>query len=337
MGILDWLLPGSVSPETTPDVETGIERLIQIIDPRLKALSRLERKLGPAIEQGLTFCKEIVDKLPGPLDAGLESWQESPQLKALFTRSDELQQIFSRQAEIQEFVAEHPGCEYLYLLLGARLEEKQGFGVALSGETLQHDIAITTLNFSHHRLYIPQDSESRFQHALTWGLFDQLAMELLKDLTQMKEQRAALQEEIALLRTHLSQLQRQGLGEVFSSEGDDENNISPTVRLSTRIREREATLANTRRQLLTLDDSLDWIVESLSKPDNLIDIDQRHYRINSVNQQIGPEESGTDLHLIHASITAPTSRQGVLFKVRYSCRDLIPKTVLDKEIDRLYG
>lgn len=333
MGLLDWLLPSSASVETTPDVETGIERLVQIIDPRLKALSKLENKLAPAIEQGLAFCKEIVNKLPGPLDAGPESWQEAAQLKALFARSDELQQIFSRQAEIQEFVAEHPGCEYLYLLLGARLEEKQGFGIALNGETLQHDIAVTTLNFSHHRLYIPQDSESRFHHALTWSLFDQLAMELLKDLTQMKEQRAALQEEIALLKTHLSQLQRQGLGEVFSSE----DNTNPTIRLSTQLKEREAALSNAHRQLLTLDDALDWIVERLSKPDDLIDIDHLHYRINSVNQQIGPEESGTDLHLIHASITAPTPRQGVLFKVRYPCRDLIPKTVLNQEIDRLYG
>lgn len=337
MGLLDWLLPSSALVETTPDIKTGIERLVQIIDPRLKALSKLESKLAPAIEQGLAFCTGIVDKLPGPLDAGPESWQEASQLKALFASSDELQQIFSRQMEIQDFVAEHPHCEYLYLLLGARLEEKQGFGIALSGETLQHDIAITTLNFSHHRLYIPQDSESRFHHALTWGLFDQLAMEMLKDLTQMKEQRAALQEEIALLKAHLSQLQRQGLGEVFSNGDDDGPDTNPATRLSTRLKDREAALASTPRLFVTLDDSLDWIVERLSSPNDLIDIDDLHYRINSVNQQIGPEESGIDLHLIHAGITAPTPRQGVLFKVRYPCKDLIPKTILNQEIDRLYG
>lgn len=339
MGLFDWLLPESDSIDA--DVRTGIERLIPAIDPRFKAISSAPAKLAPAVRIALEFCRRTVAELPGPLDAAPETWRESPELRAMFTRSDELQQIFSRQADIQEFVAAHPGSTHVYAILGAVLQEKKGFGVALNGGALQHDVAVTHLNFVRHRLYMPQSDAAELDQALIWALFDQLALEILTRLSAMKESRADLQEEIAQLRAHLSHVEQQGLGQVFCN-GDEapepgEDCASLAERLAARLQVRQNDLSQAQRRLLTLDDTLNWVIQNLSRPDNLVDVDAIDYRVDSVNQLVGPEQAGQALHFSHFRFTAPNARQGVILRVRYPIAEMIPRSELSREIERLYG
>ena len=53
MGLFDWLLPGKARPSEDPDQEAGIERLVQAIDPRLKALSGTAARLGPSVTRAM--------------------------------------------------------------------------------------------------------------------------------------------------------------------------------------------------------------------------------------------------------------------------------------------
>ncbi len=340
MGLFDWLLPGKARPPEDPDLETGIERLIQAIDPRLKALSGTAARLGPSVTRALEFCRRTVADLPGPLDASPEHWRESPQLRALFARADELQQVFSRQALVQEHLEQHPGEPVLYAILGAVLQEKKGFGVALNGDALQHDVAVTTLNFENHRLYLPSSGAAALEHDLVWALFNQLGLEILARLSAMKENQADLQEEIALLRTQLAHLEHQGLGQVFcgdSGEPQGESCAHLAARLAGRLKARQEALSQSRRRLLTLDDTLAWIADTLAEPDNLVDVDALDYRVDSVNQLVGPDQPGEDLHLCHFRFTAPHPRQGVILRVSYPVAEVLPRSVLTREIERLYG
>lgn len=340
MGLIDWLFSSPDQNAGDPQVQTGVERLIQTIDPRLKALSGAPAQLAPAVATALDFCRRTVAALPGPLDASAEHWRSAPLLRALFTRADEVQQIFSRQAVVQEFVQQHPEVQTFHAILGAVLQEKKGFGVALNGDALQHDVAVTTLNFERHRLYLPQSSPEALDQALVWALFDQLGLEILTRLSAMKEDQADLQEEIALLRTQLAHLEHRGIGDIFCGESSTapvEDCTQLAARLEERIKARQAALSQSRQRLLTLDDTLAWVAERLGAPDELVEVDSLDYRVDSVNQLVGPGQSGEDLHLCHFRFTAPHPRQGVILRVSYPVMELLPKNILTREIERLYG
>ena len=340
MGLFDWLFSSPAGNTGDPEVQAGIERLIQAIDPRLKASSSATERLAPAVNTALEFCRRTVGALPDPQDASADNWRASPLLRALFTRADEVQQIFSRQAVVQDFVQQHPEVRTFHAMLGAVLQEKKGFGVALNGDALQHDVAITTLNFARHRLYLPQSSPEALRQELIWALFDQLGLEILSRLSAMREDQADLQEEIARLRTQLAQLENQGIGRMFSSEeGDppDEDNDEMVARLQEQLRCRQAALSQSRQRLLTLDDTLAWIAQTLQTPETLVEVEGLDYRVNSVNQLVGGDQPGEELHFRHFSFTAPHPRQGIILPVSFPVDELLPKSFLTREIDRLYG
>lgn len=340
MGLLDWLLPAKAPLSQDPDLEAGVERLIQTLDPRLKALSAAQRTLQPAVATALAFCRHTVAQLPGPLDASPSHWRESPQLRALFARADEVQQVFSRQALVQEHVAQHPGTPMLHAVLGAVLEEKKGFGVALNGDAVQHDVAVTTLNFSRHRLFLPRATATELEDDLVWALFDQLALELLARLTTMRESQADLQEEIARLRTQLAHLQHQGLGDAFCQSRSDapaEPCTDQAERLAERLKSNQAALHQARESIRNLDDTLTWVASSLAQPDTLVTVERRDYRVDSVNQLLTPNQPGQDLHFTHLRFENPQPRQGVILKVSYPVSELLPRSAMTREIERFFG
>ncbi|WP_303783476.1 hypothetical protein [Azovibrio restrictus] len=339
MGLFDWLFSRSSAGTANPDIQAGIDRLIQRIDPRLKALASAPARLAPAVERALEFCHATLATLPPPQDAAPGHWRESPLLRALFTRDDEVQQIISRQPAVQEYARQHPGEPVFYAILGAVLRERQGFGLALNGDALQHDVAIITLNFERHRVYLPRSSAAALDQDLRWALFDQLGLEILARLSAMKEDQADLQEEIALLRTQLAHLEHQGIGDMFSEEGGAPQGEegAQLASLAERLRERQEALNQSRQRLLTLDDTLAWIAATLMEPEGLVEVDGLDYRINSFNQRVGPDQPGEDVHFRHFRFHAPHPRQGVVLRLRYPLADLLPRSALTREIERLYG
>jgi len=335
MGLIDWLFSSSDKNTGDPQIQAGIERLIQIVDPRLKALSDAPAQLAPAVATALDFCRSTVAALPGPLDASAGNWRTTPLLRALFTRADEVQQIFSRQAVVQEFVEQHPEVQTFYAILGAVLQEKKGFGVALTGDALQHDVAVTTLNFTHHQLHLPCSTPEALDQELVWALFDQLGREILTRLSAIKEGQADLQEEIALLRTQQAHLEHQGIGDIFCDESGAP--VDTSEALAAQIKSHQAPLGESRQRLLTLDDTLTWIATTLQTPQQLVEVKSLDYRVNSLNQQVPPDQPGEDLHFSHFSFTAPHPRRGVILRVSYPTAELLPKSTLTQEIERLYS
>lgn len=336
MGLFDWFFSRPPADLANPDIQAGIERLMQNIDPRLKALAAAPARLAPGVARTLEFCDAILAALPAPQDASPGHWRDSALLSPLFTHDDELRRIISRQPSVQEFVQEAPGEPCFYAILGARLEERQGFGIALNGDALQHDVPITSLNFERHRVYLPRRSADALDHALRWALFDQIGLEILARLSALKESQADLQEEIALLRTQQAHLVHRGIGDMFGDDTPSEEHAQ-LARLAERIRARQAALTQSRQRLLTLDDSLAWIATHLMTPEQLLEVNGLDYRINGVNQVVGPDEPGIDVHFNHFRCHAPHPRQGVLLRIVYPVAELLPRSELTAEIARLYG
>jgi hypothetical protein len=335
MDILEWLFSGASAPEN-PEVESAIDCLLQTVDPRLKALSGASRRLEPVARAALEFCDHAAKAMPGPLDASLAHWREASELRALFTQDDDVQRVFSHQDVVQDYVSSHPGASRFYALLGAVFEEKKHFGVVLQNGTPRHDVAIVTLNFRNHRLFLPRMCQETFERDLRWALFKQLALEILGHLSAMKEERDARREEIALLRTQLAYCGQQGLSRGLPGE-DAAERASPASTpeaLNQQLTTLQAEAGNHPMQ--TLEDTLEWVAQSLSAPEELLRMRSLEYHIDNANQVTAAGEDGRDLCLRHFSVTMPNPQAGVLLRVVYPIDELLPRRQIAADMERLY-
>ncbi|MDR2637645.1 MAG: hypothetical protein LBB55_04840 [Zoogloeaceae bacterium] len=321
MGLLDWLLPGQQSQED-PDIAAGISSIIQIVDPRLNALSETSRILAPAVAAALDFCRAAVADVPGPFDASPGHWRHTPELSVFFASNEEVQEIFSRQENIQDFVTDHFVVDpsektEVFALLWARMEEKSGFAIRQDKNGPQHETAIRSLNFTRHHLILPRASAHELEHDLFWGIFQQLGQEILARLQIRQQEDAARHEEIALLRSRLAR---------------DDIDHDTRERLQ---REQETLLQASAPR--SLEDTLAWVAQNLLAPETLIAITPCDLRVDHLNRILSPEEEGHLLHLCRFSVSAPTAREGVLLRVRYPIAEIIPRAQLREQIERLFG
>jgi hypothetical protein len=335
MDILEWLFSGASAPEN-PEVESAIDCLLHTVDPRLKALSGVSRRLEPVARAALEFCDRAAKAMPGPLDASLAHWREASELRALFTQDDGVQRVFSHQDVVQDYVSSHPGASCFYALLGAVFEEKKRFGVVLRDGTPHHDVAIVSLNFRNHRLFLPRMCQETFESDLRWALFRQLALEIFGHLSAMKEERDARREEIALLRTQLAYCEQQGSSRV-SPNNDTAEEAPPASTPETLTRQLAALQAETgNRPLQSLEDTLEWVAQTLSAPEELLRMRSLEYHIDNTNQVTAVEEEGRTLRLRHFSVTTPNPQAGVLLRVVYPINELLPRRQIAADVGRLY-
>ncbi|MDR1888184.1 MAG: hypothetical protein LBQ81_02175 [Zoogloeaceae bacterium] len=339
MDIFSWLFPAASRPED-PEVEAAIGCLLQIIDPRLKALSGISKRLAPAVRAALDFCDCAIEAMPGPLDASMKHWREAPELRALFTRNDELQQIFSHQEIVQDYISSHPGASRFYALLGAVFEEKKNFGVVLENGVPRHDVAMTSLNFKGHRLFLPRMRQNIFEYDLRWALFRQLALEILGRLSAMKEEQNHQREEIAFLRAQLAYCGQQGLSRLLPDEGVSAEGATSAAStqedLSRQLLACQAELQTANPPLQSLENTLEWIAQTLASPEALLRMQKLDYRIDTANRVVKADQEGRDLHLCRFSVTAPTPRAGVLLRIVYPADELLSRRHIAAEMERLY-
>ncbi|MDR3159067.1 MAG: hypothetical protein LBU11_08695 [Zoogloeaceae bacterium] len=335
MGLFDWLLGKRAAD--SPETAAAIDALIKTIDPRLAAISGVSARLAPAVEGALDFCRRVAEEIPGLLDASSAHWRDDPLLCALFTRNDDLQQTFSRQDEVRDYLDEQPAATRFYALLGAAFEEKKSFGVTLENEALRPDTAVTSLNFTRHRLFLPSVEPEAFAHEVTWALFRHLALETLYCLSQMKEAAAGRREEIALLRAQLAYHgQQEESGETTPSATKNEETPPETQESLTRqLEESQAALKTVDEPLQDLESTLKWIIQRLADPAQLLNLQILSYRVNNVNQVVADDQPGANLRFCHFSVHAPTPRQGILLRVAYPVDELLPRRPFAEQVAQL--
>ncbi|MDR3055510.1 MAG: hypothetical protein LBU53_08940 [Zoogloeaceae bacterium] len=336
MNLFAWLFPDASQP-VDPETEAAIGCLLQTIDPRLKALSGISKRLAPVVRAALDFCERAIEAMPGPLDASLSHWREAPELRALFTRNDEVQRIFSHQEVVQDYVDSHPGASCFYALLGAVFEERKNFGDIMENGVARHDVAITSLNFKNHRLFLPRTRQTTFEYDLRWALFRQLALEMLGRLSAMKEEQNHRREEIAFLRAQLAYSGQQGLSRLLADEGAPESGAtSNSDKLAHQLLASQTELRTAHPPLQSLENTLEWIAETLTAPEALLRTQTLDYHIDNANQVIPAGQEGLDLHLCRFNVTAPTPRSGVLLRIVYPAGELLPRRRMAADLERLY-
>lgn len=255
MGLFDWLKP---SPPLDAALRARVDQAATAIDPRIRQLSTHEKTLAPAVTRAWDYCERLAMAIPGPFAVTHAAFASNPLVHALFGSADDIYRMLATSQGVREYLAGHPVETHFFALLGMRRKVATGYGMRLAGEMLRGDEPVKTLSFGDHTLGEMGASLDAVQQRLAWTMFDSLLQGLLTTVEAQRQERSALQEDLALTRVRVRQ------GSVDAS--------GQQAALESRLEEIAAALEPER---LCAD-----LAAHLASPESVLHLDTLHYRID---------------------------------------------------------
>ncbi len=278
------------------DIERAIDIVVEQTDPRLRFVRGFRRKLRKPVIRSLVYVDDLVTRIPGPFEISRKAYGSEPQVNALFGSADDIETLFARNRMLQDFFRDTPGCDRVCVPLAMLRREKRILGMALSGDIVRRDVARTAVNFSGHRLGIVcAESEAELRSKLKWRGIHSLAVTALENITRLKTRTAELEEQRALLKMKLQDVQAQhrGLDAVAGAMPED---LLEQQALEQRLKDTGEKLQEARTGVATLVDYLDQVCQVLNHPSrylrvrrNSVTVDRMGIKLDGMSHEQGGE------------------------------------------------
>jgi len=278
------------------DIERAIDIVVEQTDPRLCFVRGYRRKLRKPVVRSLVYTDDLVVRIPGPFKISRKAYGSDPQINALFGSVDDIDTLFAHSKMLWDFFRDKPDCDLVCVPLVMLRREKRIFGMALSGDVVRRDVARTSVNFSEHRLGIVRAaSGAELRRELKWRGIHFLAVTALENITRLKAGSAQLEEQRALLKMKLRDLQAQhrGLDALVAAVPAD---MQEQQVLEQQLEDTGHKLKETRAGVATLDDYLHQVCRVLNHPShflrvklNSVTVDRMGIKSDAMSHQQGSE------------------------------------------------
>lgn len=340
MGLLDWLFGGNdeatgsaVDPAI---IEQRIEQVVSMVDPRLKLVPGYHRKLAPAVEHAVLYCRELEAQIPPVIETGAAAWSENPVLRALFATAQDVPNVFSRSTEVQQFFADSPGADATWAMLRFVRKEEKGFGVAVHGDVVQHDVPRTSVSFGDKAALFPCACEHDARIGIRRRAFKFLVTQALEDISAVDAQRTDLQEQHSVLKTRLAILKRQRVG-LEAMLGNGEGTSDKIEDVERQLAENEQSLAGFPRVGEALEYALGRVQSVLTHGSDYLQVRAVKLRLDQMNVLVpeGSPEPATEIVLPEVLVKARPMIH--LLACRFARSELIQRGTLIDEAQRLLG
>jgi len=338
MGILDWLFGGNdAATGTAVDpavIEARIEQVVGIVNPRLKLVPNYRRRLAPAVEEAVLYCRTIEAQIPWAIEASAAAWADNPTLRAVFASARDVPAVFSRSRAVQDFFDKSPGADQVWAALRFIRREEQRVVVAASGDSLHRDVVRTAVSCVDKKVVLPSDCEQEARLEIRRRAFRFLVTEALRQVAsaEVLSKDLATQRSILLGRLMILKGQRAGLETLLGHGG----------RTAAQIDEIEASLSQNEQALAmcpTAGDALEHAIERIQHvlthgPDHL-QIETARLLLDQMNLVV-PEGSDTAAVEIALPLVVVRSAPVIsLLPCRFPRGELIRRRTLLSDAQRL--
>jgi hypothetical protein len=287
-------------------VEDAIERLVQVMNPRLRFANRYRLRLAPATAVALDYIVANVAAVAPVREASRTTWYEDPYIHAFFATADDVPQICGRSPTLRKHFDHHPAAAQAYALLGMEMCER------------------TTVSFSDHRLAMCAASEVELRAHIARRLLDQLALEALRCAAAAKARRTQLLQEHALLAARLKLLERQGTG-VRGMTCGTEPQQAALARVKRRLEQNSLALNANAAAPQRLDAELEQLRVVLAEPAKHVRFSSRTLRLDGLNVVVDEGAAGTRLEFQVARVPGEPPMQRAFALVRIGREQLLTR------------
>ena len=340
MGLLDWLLgmnDEAAGTSVAADIlEQRTEQVVAMIDPRLKLVPGYQRKLAPAVEQSVLYCRGLEAQLPPVIETSAAAWSTNPLLRALFATAQDIPAVFSRSAELQQFFVDSPGADEAWVMLRFVRNEEKGFGVVVHGSVVQHDVARTSVSFGEKAAIFPSASEHDARIGIRRRAFKFLVTQALEQITSVDTQRADLREQHSMLKARLSILKGQHIG-LEAMLGNGEATSDKIEEVERKLSENEQSLGKFPGVGEGLDYAMGRVQEVLAHASDYLQVRTVKLRLDQMNVMV-PEaspEPATEITLPEVMVKGKPALH--VIACRFARSEIIRRGQLLEQAQRLLG
>lgn len=188
-----------------------VERLVQATDRRLASVSGYRQALRAPVLAARDRLAGMIARIPGPTEVSPRAWSEQQGLRPLFVKAEDAAAAWSRDQRVRAFFDGHPASD-CFGMLALLQADRRVLAVVQQGESMQAEVARTTVSFGEPQVLAPAASEAGARAELVLRAMEYLAMRAMERVGAMRAGKRELEQERALLQAKLQLARRQGRG-----------------------------------------------------------------------------------------------------------------------------
>lgn len=313
-------------------VLAAIEQVVEGTDPRIRLVSRYQKKLRRSVKRSLGYIDELVAGIPKAIELNGKTWSTDPVVNAFFTTADDMRRVFSLCSEIRQFF-DQKGLVECYAGLAMTRREKQVFGMKLSGDVIQREVPQTTVSFVGHRVGLPAATESETREGLKRLALNFLIGQALERILALRTQRETLerQKQFLLIKLKMLQSKHSGLESLSQEAQQIESELGS---LRQKLAENKEDLEEVRIQLNDLDDYIDLLNEVLGHPENHLTVHQISMKLNRLGVKLDQNSTELGSDITVAEVIGGSHLNRVVALVRYPRGDLLSREEMYARVSR---
>ena len=317
------------------EIKQAVERVVDQINPRLRAIGGYRNKLFPVVERARAYAGELCVQVPGPVLVNRRTWSSDPIVNALFGSVERIRWILSGP-EVRRYLKQYPLGGDCYAILAAYPNHRRQLGVALVGETLRKDVRQTAVSFSDHEVAVVGESEEEVREALAGEALDLWVGLAAQDILEQESRIAEIEERLRIVRIKLRAADTRSRGARILLD-DNADRLGERDRLAARRAELEKDLVRERRGLLTLDDYLDRLVELLAHPEAHLGLERETVRLDRMNivRKDGDERAGREIEFTRVRRGDQPAR--VVAIIRFARSEVLEDAERLRAVERYLG
>jgi len=249
---------------------------VKATDHRLTLVKGYRESLREPVLAARERMLGAISRIPGPTEVSAKAWSRDDTVRTLFAKGADVAPAFSNDEGVRAFFALHPGADCV-AMLGLEKRERRVLASALQGDSVQAEVARTTVSFAEPRILAPGVDEAAVRAELVMRALEYLAMRALEQVGAMRLQKQELERERALLTAQLRLATSRGAG--FGSLAKPGPSKAELERdLERNVRDLEA--AASKKLLPAL---IDEIVHVLGEADEWLAIEPCAFSLDAMN------------------------------------------------------
>ena len=331
--------PGS-GPDKLPDARLRalVEEVVDGTDPRIRALSKYQRALAPAVETAFHYLTDLIGKIPPAVPIDAQSWSSDPLVHALFSGVKDLQRMFSKSRDLHQFFDLHPEgtLDHCFVQVGMAMNEKTVLGMQLQGEQVRKDVRQTHVNFYDHRILLPSPTEDALREALVMRGFRLLVSYALEQITERQNQILLLEQQRHILNARLraAKARAEGLQGLLAGEEEQRPQVEA---LEEKLVETERALQDAKTGFDTLEDQVRCISEVLGQPEAHVWITPRTLFLNRMNVKLEDATADGAREIRITEVSFGEDLQRMLVLARFPRELMLERGHFLREAERYYS
>ncbi len=283
-------------------IRRAIERAVDHANPRMRGINGYRQKLYEPMARCLDHAEMLARRIPGPIRLNRESWSQDPLLNALFSDPGRIRWTLA-SSDCRDYIGKTAfltgDC---YAVLLALPVFRRQFGMELTGETVQRDIAQTTLSFENIEVIMPAGNPETVRAKTSQAIVDALVEFAAQDIRRQESRIEELSESLRITRIREKVLNPTAHGLEILRDGASAHSAESLI-IKRQIKELERELAEAHRGLTTLNDYLDRFASLLMSPETLIAARVERVRLdrmNVVRQEHDEDAPSAELEFLRA-------------------------------------